>query len=970
METGLFKLLYLLSDRFGQQFDEYLIQNRTWLDPNTSLPIDRNLRSRVAAVYKYDCKRLQEQLEASTTTYPYTHATHYCYDIHGNVKDMVQDMPEFQAKRLQYDYDLISGKVNNFKYNWGYTDQLVHKYRYDADNRLTETKTSRDGVLWTTEARNKYYLHGALARVEIGQDNIQGLDYAYTLQGWTKAMNSGVANAAIPIAAAATRDIGGDGIKYDQLLYHQVFAPDAVGYQLDYFANDYKAAKQFTGTTATQYAFSAASMPTLAVTPTQSLYNGNIRQMRTSFHANLTVSNASGTFFAAADDGLFRYGYDQLNRLRVQKLWSTATATAATENDRFAMKFVYDANGNIRELTRYGEAAGAPNSSPTNTPSPPREMDALSYAYNAQNNQLNYVKDVANGGLPTAYPDDIENQELNNYTYDAIGNLIADASEGTRMRWNVGGKLFKVEKETQTALQTVNYEYDATGNRVLKEVINNQAGTTQRTYYTRDAQGNTLATYLVSISPQSSGLPNAKFEAWSLYGSSRLGEWKPSENGVGSGSISAGSVSEPNDPVFGEALAQPQPMTTPNWTNWVARRVVAERRYEISNHLGNVLATVLDRKTVTTGTTTTTTIAYNAAHLFRADIATATDYYAFGQPMPTRQYTASFAAAYRYGFNGKENDKSFDSKTIQDYGFRLYSPALCKFLSVDPLTKEYPELTPYQFASNTPIMAIDLDGLESLDYRILQTDTKYGEVLIQVSRTPGANHNQPLTIRNLDTGQEGMQSFKENELNVVFGINGTQCGSCELGWNPNSYAGPGQGVDFLYFKTSTRTLNQYDIVNIDAHPVKDMDNTMTNFTSIMMWVDIQQLPPPPAPTANPTQPQPIPPPTPTPIGNAFVLNISPNATYGSGRRINSRQSIQGAITSLTNNINASVTSDNMTNNQVRNIVVSVPSTYTNFVGIITQSLQTNYPNANIQVTPNPPTNDSGESTSVGVNYDY
>lgn len=32
---------------------------------------------------------------------------------------------------------------------------------------------------------------------------------------------------------------------------------------------------------------------------------------------------------------------------------------------------------------------------------------------------------------------------------------------------------------------------------------------------------------------------------------------------------------------------------------------------------------------------------------------------------------------------------------------------------MDPLTKEYPELTPYQFASNTPIQAIDLDGLEA-----------------------------------------------------------------------------------------------------------------------------------------------------------------------------------------------------------------------------------------------------------------
>ncbi len=41
-----------------------------------------------------------------------------------------------------------------------------------------------------------------------------------------------------------------------------------------------------------------------------------------------------------------------------------------------------------------------------------------------------------------------------------------------------------------------------------------------------------------------------------------------------------------------------------------------------------------------------------------------------------------------------------------------------KFLSEDPLTKKYPELTPYQFASNTPIMAIDLDGLEKFEINL------------------------------------------------------------------------------------------------------------------------------------------------------------------------------------------------------------------------------------------------------------
>lgn len=44
---------------------------------------------------------------------------------------------------------------------------------------------------------------------------------------------------------------------------------------------------------------------------------------------------------------------------------------------------------------------------------------------------------------------------------------------------------------------------------------------------------------------------------------------------------------------------------------------------------------------------------------------------------------------------------------------RIYDPRIGKFLSVDPISNEYPELTPYQFASNTPIQAVDMDGLES-----------------------------------------------------------------------------------------------------------------------------------------------------------------------------------------------------------------------------------------------------------------
>ena len=79
--------------------------------------------------------------------------------------------------------------------------------------------------------------------------------------------------------------------------------------------------------------------------------------------------------------------------------------------------------------------------------------------------------------------------------------------------------------------------------------------------------------------------------------------------------------------------------------------------------------------------------------------------------MPGRKFTAG--TGYRYGFNGKDKDNEVLGDGNQyDYGFRIYNPRIGRFLSTDPLFKSYPWYTPYQFAGNKPVLAIDLDGLE------------------------------------------------------------------------------------------------------------------------------------------------------------------------------------------------------------------------------------------------------------------
>lgn len=62
----------------------------------------------------------------------------------------------------------------------------------------------------------------------------------------------------------------------------------------------------------------------------------------------------------------------------------------------------------------------------------------------------------------------------------------------------------------------------------------------------------------------------------------------------------------------------------------------------------------------------------------------------------------------------EKDDEAKGAGNEYDYGMRIYDPRLGRFMSVDPITDKYPELTPY--ASNKPIRAIDLDGLEAQDY--------------------------------------------------------------------------------------------------------------------------------------------------------------------------------------------------------------------------------------------------------------
>ncbi|HEY1047615.1 MAG TPA: hypothetical protein VGF79_14320, partial [Bacteroidia bacterium] len=319
-----------------------------------------NLRNRVA-INTYE---LVNDNNAGT----YTHGVAYSYDIHGNVKQLVNDVVDLDAlsKNLflvEYTYDLLSKKVNSVVYQKGKPDQYHHQYDYNLDNQLTGVKTSRDGINWEQDAKYYYLMHGGLGRTELGQLMVQGVDYAYTLSGQLKSVNSGTLE--------QDHDMGRDGslltfpISGVSSNPHQYVARDAFGYYLKYFDGDY--------TSISAQKVEPDLVSNSFGTVFRSLYNGNIASMgialpKINDHWAGTLSNQTlGNV----------YHYDQLNRITKHHVFShllnafnSWPAASNNGNLQYYENFKYDANGNITKLNRNGHLSG------TST-----KMDGLTYKY-------------------------------------------------------------------------------------------------------------------------------------------------------------------------------------------------------------------------------------------------------------------------------------------------------------------------------------------------------------------------------------------------------------------------------------------------------------------------------------------------------------------------------------------------------------------------------------------------------------
>ncbi len=207
------------------------------------------------------------------------------------------------------------------------------------------------------------------------------------------------------------------------------------------------------------------------------------------------------------------------------------------------------------------------------------------------------------------------------------------------------------------------------GNRVCKiEKPYNLTSTGWKyTFYVRDASGNIMTTYTKTGSEIENNV--LKLDEVMLYGSSRIG------------------TREVNALLSG--------LTIPTTT---FSRALGLKRYEIGNHLGNVLATFTDRKYQIQSS--------NQVTGYKTYIASSQDYYPFGMIMNGRNWNTS---GYRFGFNGQEKDNEiYNNESTTTALFWEYDGRIGRRWNRDSEVK--PFQSDYLCFSDNPILRVDFKG--------------------------------------------------------------------------------------------------------------------------------------------------------------------------------------------------------------------------------------------------------------------
>jgi LysM repeat protein len=162
------------------------------------------------------------------------------------------------------------------------------------------------------------------------------------------------------------------------------------------------------------------------------------------------------------------------------------------------------------------------------------------------------------------------------------------------------------------------------------------------------------------------------------------------------------------------------------------------KHYELTNHLGNVLVTISDKK-IGVDANTDGLIDY-----YTADVITANDYYPGGMTMPGRKYQATTSSKYRYSINGQEKERELN-ENITSAEFWMYDSRIGRRWNIDPIINF--SISPYAVFNNNPIANKDEFGNTSTS---INHTVKEGENLTRIAKQYKTTVKNLVSLNNIN----------------------------------------------------------------------------------------------------------------------------------------------------------------------------------------------------------------------------
>lgn len=465
--------------------------------------------------YQYDALNRLTQ-----TTYPDGSTTGMTYDLAGRVATTTDakgnvitngndaagrliTQTDALGKKTQYSYDAVGNRTS-------FTDSLgnLTQYQYDALNRLTQT-TYPDGktssTIWRVDGRKQSdtdqagnvtaYGYDAVGRLnQVTQTNaatnlqtvygydgngnkISQTDARGNITKWGYDASNRMTSRTLPGAQQETfaYDVNGN------LIQHADFAGKAISYAYNSVDQQIQVKRADGATIVTAYT-ATGQVASTTVTPAATIgSNANVIQSGQTTYAYdaqdrvVKQTNPDGSFIAYAYDqngnvtqrstahGTVNYAYDSNQRLTSVTDVNNQTTTytydsanrlaTATTPDGVTTNYTYDSNNRLLQVLHLNKAGNVVGGS------------AYTLAANGQRMQVQEFD-----SLSTATSNVVSNAARTTaYTYDGLNRLTEE----------------KLTDRTNTVVSTIDYTYDAVGNRSQKTIAT--AAGVEMIAYTYDA---------------------------------------------------------------------------------------------------------------------------------------------------------------------------------------------------------------------------------------------------------------------------------------------------------------------------------------------------------------------------------------------------------------------------------------------------------------------------------------------------